>query len=171
MRLRILNDDYWEIRGMGETEVYLLHKIPEAADTKGSEPARKRLYPESSISDGGGEGESSLSDWSELVHPELKGAFGAAIEQVVADLKAVKPSGEKAAPGYHLRIPSAHADHWFSALNQARLVLAERYDLPMPDEEFESERTAVDARWLANAQSNLYAFIQTFLLDTIMKLP
>jgi hypothetical protein len=68
-------------------------------------------------------------------------------------------------------VPARNADAWFSALNQARLVLAERHDLPMSAVELEGGRGSVDERWLAFVQSNLYAFIQSFLLETVLRIP
>jgi hypothetical protein len=65
-------------------------------------------------------------------------------------------------------VPVDHTEQWYSALNQARLALGEKYDLPVSEEEFLAESAVFDDRWLAGAQSHLYAVIQTFLLETVM---
>lgn len=149
--------------GMREMELHLLSSIAPAADVSGDDQAKRRLFPTGAT---GGEDEGA--DWKEFVVPELERAFRNAIDVVNGDLAAVERSEEDGEEIFRVAVPAEHTEHWYSALNQARLVLAERYDLPASEEEFLSESAVFDERWLAGAQSHLYAVIQTFLLETVM---
>lgn len=175
MRLRILKDGSWELARMRDVEFYFLRQIRSAADSGDCDGARKRLFPESATAAGEtteGVSEDGTRDWRELVVPELTELFRDAVSRVEEDLEGVEiEEGKGGGRTYRLRIPAEHAEQWYSALNQGRLVLAERFNLPMSEADFVGGNDIMDERWLAFAQSNVYAFIQSFLLETVMESP
>ncbi|MEM8952981.1 MAG: DUF2017 family protein [Verrucomicrobiota bacterium] len=164
MQLQATGGGAWEMVEMREMEFHLLSSIGPSANVSGDERATRRLFPTGAISGEEREGD----DWKELVVPDLERAFRNAIEVVNGDLAAVEQSEREGEVFFRVKVSAEHTEHWYSALNQARLVLAEKFGLPASEEEFLSESAVVDERWLAGAQSYLYAVIQTFLLESVM---
>ena len=94
----------------------ILCGIREAAETPDPR-VEARFFPEPS------EGDDSLAeDWKAFVQPDLHEGFQSARETVAADLRGAK---ERKTGHFTFTIPKAHIDAWLSALNQARLALAE----------------------------------------------
>jgi len=71
-------------------------------------------------------------DWSAYVGPELRHLFVSAGETVTRDLASLQPDSTAPA-GQRLTIPVAHRDAWFSAINEARLILGERFGVTEKD--------------------------------------
>lgn len=70
-------------------------------------------------------GDESLSeDWKAYVQPDLHEGFQSARETVAADLRGAK---QRKTGHFSFTVPRAHIDAWLSALNQARLALAEAH--------------------------------------------
>jgi len=172
MQLRVTEGGSWEISGVSEIECLFLKRVVASADTEGCEAARGRIYPGGPVeSKDASDTEGSERDWSEYVIPDLKQSFGTALDVLSKDIEnADSEAGDDGELSYRIPVPADHTDQWYSALNQARLVLATRYDLPITDAEL-VEPESIDERWIAMAQSDLYAFVQSFLLETVMKLP
>ncbi|MFV1995422.1 MAG: DUF2017 family protein [Verrucomicrobiales bacterium] len=166
MRLRLLKNGNWEIGKVREMELYFLRQIRAASDPAGCESALARLYPATARDDASGE---DGGEWRELVHPELVSLFRSALDIVEEDLGALEATIEGSEEIFRLEIPVEHGDRWYGALNQARLVLAERFELPASEEEILGGEGGVDERWLACAQSGIYAFIQSFLLEAVIE--
>jgi hypothetical protein len=82
---------------------------------------------------------------------------------VAGDLEQLNGS-EKSFANRTLRIPSKHADAWLSALNQARLVIAAKYNFT--DRELGDHfRSPIGSRRdLSLFQVNFYGFLQEFIL-------
>lgn len=173
MRLAIREDGAIEISALREIEHHFLRRIAAAADPAGCEAARRRIFPESAVRAGDpGADEASARDWRELVVADLEHRFKRDLDVVGEDLERVEPElGDGEGRAFRLIVPARNAEAWFSALNQARLVLAQRHDLPLSAEELEGRRESFDERWLAFVQSNLYAFLQSFLLETVLRIP
>jgi hypothetical protein len=96
----------------------ILCGIREAAETPDPR-VEARFFPEPS------EGDDSLAeDWKAFVQPDLHEGFQSARETVAADLRGAK---ERKTGHFTFTIPKAHIDAWLSALNQARLALAEAH--------------------------------------------
>jgi len=173
----IANDDgTWSLDWMNELERLMLLRIPEAADPTGNPKAERRLFPESPLGMPAlrDEDEGMVADWKEFVEPELRTQFRKAVTVVRDDLGKLEKRTRKSIRFHSLRVPKAHADHWCSALNQARLVLHERFGLP--DEEDEEaagaeEGDAAERReghWLAMLQSEIYGGILEFLVTRVL---
>lgn len=141
MRLEKDSEQQWSFRDLVPFELALLREVPEAARTNGDGRAERRLFPGLFIDPG--EGEDDADDWADLVHPSLRSSFETAQQRIREDLDGAMPEEEAGNGGklWMIRIPVAHADAWLSGLNQARLSLAERFDLyddndeprPLPD--------------------------------------
>jgi Domain of unknown function (DUF2017) len=82
---------------------------------------------------------------------------------VAGDLEQLNGS-EKSVANRTLRIPSKHADAWLSTLNQARLVIAAKYNFT--DRELGDHfRSPIGSRRdLSLFQVNFYGFLQEFIL-------
>ncbi len=172
MQLKVIGKGDWEISKISEIEYLFLRRIATAANPEGCDAARRRMYPVGPVASGDlTEGRGSEKDWRDFVLPDQERSFGTAVEVLSEDVeKAEFEAGEQGETIYRISVPQDHTDQWFSALNQARLVLAARYGLPISEAD-KASRAVIDERWIAHAQSDLYAFIQSFLLETVMKLP
>ena len=82
---------------------------------------------------------------------------------MAADLEQLN-GNEKPFADRILRIPSKHGDAWLSALNQARLVIAAKYNFT-DGELGEHFRSPIGSRRdLSLFQVNFYGFLQEFIL-------
>jgi hypothetical protein len=135
----------------------LLRQIPVSANPQGAPEAEARLFVKPSAE------EEICAEWKSYVEPELRRLFRSATETVAADLAQLN-GNEKSLRNRALRIPFEHADAWLSALNQARLVIAEKYKFS--DEELnDHDRSPIGSRRdLGLFQVNLYGFLQEFIL-------
>ena len=135
----------------------LLRQIPLSANPEGVEGAEARLFIDPSAE------KEICAEWKSYVEPELRRLFRSATETVAADLAQLN-GNEKSLRNRSLRIPFEHADAWLSALNQARLVIAEKYKFS--DEELnDHDRSPIGSRRdLGLFQVNFYGFLQEFIL-------
>lgn len=99
-------------------------------------------------------------DWQEIVVPDLRESFADDLNQIQAAIEtaaAIPKDGENP-----IWIVREDALAWYSALNQARLALEEKYRFgPEPEEDF-SNLTPV--RHEALIRSQIYCAIQGFIL-------
>jgi len=151
-------NDEIEISELDPFLAELLRQIPASADPEGTPAAEKRLF---SPPTSGTETE-ICAEWKLYVEPELRRLFQTATETVAADLEQLDGNEKKIAST--LRIPSKHADAWLSALNQARLVIAAKYNFT--DRELGDHfRSPIGSRRdLSLFQVNFYGFLQEFIL-------
>jgi len=184
-------------------ELALLAGIPEAADPEGSGAAVERLYPTPLTSkaqaDDAERAKVFLDDWKEFVQPGLEERFQGHLAAFFDDLRLAKeiPAPPPAVstegleepaldlgPTFELSLSDASAEHWFSALNQARLVLSQRFELESPEAEEElvdllakiaDDRSVEDAnrehledRWRALIKCQVYGGLQQWLLEEVM---
>ncbi|MFD2256284.1 hypothetical protein ACFSSA_06335 [Luteolibacter algae] len=105
-------------------------------------------------------------DWQDLVVPDLRESFGDAIHYVYASIEAAAAfSGGGDSP---LWITREDATSWYSALNQARLSLEEKYQFG-PEPEDSPESTSL-VRREALMRSQFYCALQSFILEHAMTL-
>lgn len=167
MRLRSNDDGTWEIQRLRELEFLMLGKLEGAVDTSDLPEAHDRLYqsPLGRVPVDEAEDE-MVEDWEGLVHPDLRDQFRSALEVVLADMDGFKGRKRQGEMEYSLVVPKKHADDWVSALNQARLVLHERHDLPDEDGVLDGEGGA--EQWMALLQSEVYGTIIEFLVRHVL---
>lgn len=135
----------------------MFQAIPSAADPEGSKNALHRLFP-----DPAARKETDLiGEWAEYVRPELREGFENASTTVEADL-APLIAGEE---GW--TIPADHIDAWLNTLNQARLVLAAKYDVGEEDMNRTAPYAPESERSLAVSQIHVYGLLQECLLQAM----
>jgi hypothetical protein len=140
----------------------LLRQIPESADPGAHEAAEKRIFT-SPMRDSEHE---VCAEWKAYVQPELRRLFQTATQTVAADLQQLNGKAKPFA-NCTLRIPLAHAEAWLSALNQARLVIASKYDFTEADLCDHYRSPMGSRRDLSLFQVNFYGFIQEYILREI----
>ena len=102
-------------------------------------------------------------DWKSLVEPDLHDSFLAARETVSADLRSAQhnPDGS-----LHFTIPRSHIDLWLSALNQARLALAEIHQFT-DDDMSRAPADLDDPREFALMRMGIYGSLQEWLVAVV----
>ena len=138
----------------------LLRQIPQSTNPEGAPGAEARLFSRPAAE------KKICAEWKSYVEPELRRLFRSASETVAADLTQLN-GNEKSLRNCTLRIPVEHADAWLNALNQARLVIATKYNFS--DEELnDHDRSPIGSRRdLGLFQINFYGFLQEFILREI----
>jgi len=153
-------NDCLEISELDPFLAELLRQIPESANPEGAETAQQRLF---SLPAPASERE-ICAEWKVYVEPELRRLFQTATETVAADLQQLNGSTKPFA-NCTLRIPTANAEAWLNALNQARLVIAARYNFT-DGELCDHYRSPIGSRRdLGLFQVNFYGFLQEFILQ------
>jgi hypothetical protein len=151
-----------ELRDVDPFLAELLRQIPESTNPGESGAAKRRLFCAPAA-----ESEKDLcSEWKLYVEPELRRLFQTTTETVAADLEQLNAK-RKPFADCTLRIPLANAEAWLNALNQARLVIASKYDFR--DEELcDHYRSPMGSRRdLSLFQVNFYGFLQECILREI----
>ena len=135
----------------------LLRQIPQSTMPDGAPAAQGRLFSQPSAE------KEICAEWKSYVEPELRRLFRSATETVAGDLAQLN-GNEKSLRSRTLRIPLEHADAWLNTLNQARLVIATKYEFS--DEELnDHDRSPTGSRRdLGLFQVNFYGFLQEFIL-------
>jgi len=104
-------------------------------------------------------------DWKDFIVPDLENAFSEDLLYVANSIAAARvESGGGPGP---LRIVHEDAFHWYSALNQARLALEERFHFG-PGDIVDPSQLPPDCR-SAFLRSQLYCAIQSLLLEHVMR--
>jgi len=184
----VLTDESWFLDALSASEWHLLCELPPtAAGEKFEQSTRDRLFPSPLANDTLAD-EASLAeidDWNSFVRPDLDEGFADARAVVQVDLDSVESfpadailepeqiefaGGEK-----ELRrvvVPLENTEAWYSALNQARLLMNEEYDLTDGGDRFMLEMQGPDAvdqdRMLLLAQYEMYSVIQSILVENVM---
>lgn len=152
-------NDYIEISELDPFLAELLRQIPASANPEGLEAAEQRLFSSPTT----GKEPEICAEWKLYVEPELRRLFQTATETVAADLEQLN-GNEKKLGNRTLCVPSKHADAWLNALNQARLVIAAKYNFT-DGELGEHFRSPIGSRRdLSLFQVNFYGFLQEFIL-------
>ncbi|MEI6493865.1 MAG: DUF2017 family protein [Verrucomicrobiota bacterium] len=99
-------------------------------------------------------------DWKSLVQPELQAAFLSAREVVLADLSSALQIEKE----FSMKIPADHMDAWLSALNQARLAIAEENHFDEKDLSEEITPDTANPRSISLFQISFYGFLQECLV-------
>jgi hypothetical protein len=105
------------LSGLSPWLVAAIFELPGILAAEPSDEVRKRLYPSPSE-----DNEAMDEEWARLVHPELFALLASAREIVERDIGNLS-----------LTVPADHVQAWISALNAARLTLAETHGVEEDD--------------------------------------
>ena len=151
MQIARTEDGSFIISELDPPLIGLFLTIPEAADPGDNAAANDRLYPKPSPD------RETREEWREYVEPGLREWFESASATVKGDLVQLE-SYET------LTIAPEHIDAWLSALNQARLALAARFEVNDADMERPVSPVLQNERELALFQIHFYGFLQECLI-------
>ncbi|MEI8293177.1 MAG: DUF2017 family protein [bacterium] len=154
--IKLLPDGSARFDHVGDDLYQILCAIREPVES-GNPLVESRMFPQPSEDSGE---DDLLDDWKSLVEPELHDAFLAARESVAADLRGAQWNADGSR---HFIIPRSHMDNWLSALNQARLALAEIHQFT--DEDLSrSPGDLEDPTEFALMRMSLYGSIQEWIV-------
>lgn len=179
MRLTLHKESgVWLLSDMEEVHVQLLRQAGEDASMTDCPEGRERLFPspvpkEQRLREG-----EFLEDWGEYVTDELDTQFAEDVGTLLADLDGVERHQgveEDGEPRFLVRVALDHGQAWFSALNQARLMLDLKYQLHPDGATLELELSSdlgkgipPHERLAAYMRYEFYALIQEWLVRQVM---
>jgi hypothetical protein len=141
-------------------EEELLRQVPACCELDEGSNAESRIFPAPADANE----QDLLQDWKEFVRPELRHLFRSAKETVEADLGLLKM---KIGHLGRFLVPLEHAEPWLNALNQARLILAAKFEFSERElSAFDLPRTFTQ-RELVLHQINFYAAIQERIIEIL----
>ena len=152
--------DGFEISDLDPFLAEILRQIPASTCPKDVPAAEARLFSQPSAE------KEICAEWKSYVEPELRRLFQSAAETVSSDLAQLN-GNEKSLSNCILRIPVEHADAWLNTLNQARLVIAAKYDFSDGELNDHYRSPTGSRRDLGLFQVNFYGFLQEFILREI----
>ena len=153
LRIEAVDEKTVRLTGIPPLVADCLQRLDEILAQRDSQPARQRLLPKPSSD------EVINAEWEQLVTPDLRHLFVTAAETVLRDLTALEPTPQRENL-FCLAFPAAHLDAWMSAINQARLILSEQFNVT----DLEMERCNLDPR----CESDL-ALIRIHLLGWLLE--
>ena len=119
LRVRPLDEKHIRVSGIVPVLTVVLRELPEILEQRDSPDAHDRLFPNPTAAD-----DKINKEWQQMVSPELRHLFVTAGETVARDLAGLAGS-RSSRETYEITLPVEHLKAWMSALNQARLILAE----------------------------------------------
>ncbi|MFT5286695.1 MAG: hypothetical protein ACI8TQ_002866 [Planctomycetota bacterium] len=157
VEVKVQDDGHVDLTIIAPWVVAVLLELGELLDPDQPECVQDRLYPAAS------DDAEHNEEWEKFVHPDLMALVASAREIVTEDLKSFIPA-DVGKVGWQLKIPPTHVRAWISALNAARLTIAELHQLGVVElealpEELEGEiATSV-------AKVRLFGWIQELILE------
>ncbi len=127
LRVQPLDEKHIRISGIAPVLAVMLRELPEILELRDSPDAHTRLFPKPTSAD-----DKINKEWQQMVGPELRHLFVSAGETVGRDLAGLAGS-ESSPETYEITFPVEHLRAWMSALNQARLILAEIHEIDDED--------------------------------------
>lgn len=182
MRLSLQKErESWRLSDLDAFHLNLLRRIADDASVDDA-AGRTRLFPSPIVTPSDAADDEFIEDWKDFVADELENQFAGDVGTVLSDLDNIRPHrGNKdgAEPRHMLDVPLDHARSWFSALNQARLMLDQKYNLhPGSGNDFQLFLSEADAqgvdlkeRLSVYMRYEFYAAIQEWLVQRAMPLP
>jgi hypothetical protein len=126
-RVSAPDEKHISITGIPPVVVFCLRELPHILEKRDTPDARARLFPSPTRDDA-----KANADWEQLIVPELRHLFVTAGETVARDLAKLE---EESTETHSCRVTfaAAHLNAWMSALNEARLILGELFDVTEQD--------------------------------------
>jgi hypothetical protein len=127
LRISAVDEKHVRISGIPPLLVFCLRELPHILEKRDTPDARARLFPAPTRDDA-----KANQDWEQLIVPELRHLFVTAGETVARDRAKLE---EESAEGHSCRVTfaAAHLNAWISAINEARLILGELFDVTEQD--------------------------------------
>jgi hypothetical protein len=149
-----------EFSRIEQIEAELLRQIPACCDLDEGSKAESRIFPSPTNTTD----PDLVRDWDEFVRPELRHLFRSAKETVEEDLGLLKM---KVGHLGRFLVPLDHGEPWLNALNQARLILAAKFEFSEAElSKFDLPGT-FSQRELVLHQINFYAAIQERIIEIL----
>jgi hypothetical protein len=149
-----------EFSRIEQIEAELLKQVPACCELDEGSDAESRIFP----APANATEPDLLRDWEEYVRPELRHLFRSAKETVEADLESLKMKVGRLG---RFVVPLEHGESWLNALNQARLILAAKFEFSERElSAFDLPRT-FSQRELVLHQINFYAAIQERIIEML----
>lgn len=107
-------------------------------------------------------------DWEAYVRPQLDAVRQEAVAFVMKDLnESTRDEDEDGDQVRHFQVPAAHIEAWCHALNTARVVMSEKYRLPLSEYPREKGESVAVARLAAARLCDVYAELLECLVRAI----
>jgi hypothetical protein len=149
-----------EFSRIEQIEAELLKQVPACCELDEGSDAESRIFP----APANATEPDLLRDWEEYVRPELRHLFRSAKETVEADLESLKMKVGRLG---RFVVPLEHGESWLNALNQARLILAAKFEFSERElSAFDLPRT-FSQRELVLHQINFYAAMQERIIEIL----
>ena len=158
LRVQPLDEKRVRISGIPPVLATMLREIPEILELRDSPEARQRLFPKPTAAD-----DNINKEWAQVTSPELHHLFVSAGETVARDLTALAVDAKGRSPD-QVTFPIEHVNAWMSAINQARLILAEVHKL----DEHELNQTDLNpesSRHMAALRIHLFGYLLHLFVD------
>ena len=157
VEVKVQTDGRVELAIIAPWVVAVLLELGQLLDPDQPECVRKRLFPAASMD------QEHNREWQRYVHPDLVALLASAREIVTEDLQAVAPA-DAGKIGWQLQIPANHVRAWISALNAARLTIAELNQLGVLELEALPQELEGDIA-AAVSKVRLLGWIQELILE------
>jgi hypothetical protein len=134
LKIRLIDDKQLHISGINPVLLDCLQSLPAILEKRDLPSVRKRLQPDPTTAD-----KAANTEWQQTIAPDLRHLFVSAGETVLHDLAGLAPTpGKKRL--HEVIFSVVHLRAWMSALNEARLILGEIYQIT------EEDMSAVDLK-------------------------
>jgi hypothetical protein len=160
MVIRRLEGNAIEFCAIEPIETNLLRQVPTVCESGENPRSEGRLFSKPADASEA----QFLNDWEEYVRPELRHLFLSARNTVSEDLKTLSTGPGKLG---HFVVPHAHSDAWLNVLNQARLILATKYNFTDRELSMHEQPRWFSRRDMVLQQINFYAEIQERIIDIV----
>jgi len=123
LRVQAVDEKHLRISGIVPVMAVVLRELPVILEQRDSPDAHARLFPNPTSADN-----KINTEWQQMIGPELRHLFVSAGETVARDLTGLRAS-QSNPETFEIDFPVEHLRAWMSALNQARLILAETHQI------------------------------------------
>jgi len=168
----------WRLSAMEEIHVQLLNQAAGDASERESAAGRARFLASPLNEEDAVLEEEFLEDWQEFVAPDLHEKFTNEASVFQRDLQAIETyrvGTNRERELFRVTLPLAHGFDWFSALNQARIMLDLRYKFHDEADEFVAElppevlgEMDPQERLAAYLRYDFYCMIQEWIVRNVL---
>ncbi len=149
----VVDDGRLTLRGVEAAVAFCLLQVPTILARRDAPEVRKRLHPDAAHDD-----PDRNAEWHRLMDGELAHLFEAAGRTLEQDLSSL--DGHRG----EVAFPAAHLQAWLSAINQARIVLAQLHHFDAADMS-RLELAAGDPRRAALAEVQILGYVLQVLVE------